>query len=204
MTRPHRKQGLDPHTAAVDHREQACGKPVARDAEARERVPALLSVLPAPVNLTPASPSTPLTRKGPHIIYNLEVQLRCIATVNTVNSTIHYTHYAFLIGAICTPATELYMIRRNAASAPALYVDGTTRYRPGCSARGSITTPAIASEYGPDVATCRPSAAPAPAGGLKSVRLSASEGDGAASCRRKRTCAADGAGTCSSYVGFVA
>ena len=88
-------------------------------------------------------------------------------------------------GTSCTPATSLYTINLKLVSTPAVYVDGTTRYRPGCSVSRSMSTPDTASEYGPEVATCRPRDALEFEGTLKRVRFNEAEGKGAANCRRK-------------------
>ncbi len=87
VTRLHRKQGLDPDATAMDHLEQACGEPVARHAKTLERVPALFSVLPPPVNLELASSKYP-DQKGAH-----NIQFRSSASMYRYvqHSQFHYT-----------------------------------------------------------------------------------------------------------------
>lgn len=70
----------------------------------------------------------------------------------------------------------------NAAWMPGSYVEATSRYFPGTRDIWGVTTPETVSEYGPDVATCRPRFRSASATNM--VTFNAMAEEGLVNCRR--------------------
>jgi len=70
----------------------------------------------------------------------------------------------------------------NAAWMPWSYVEATSRYFPGTRDIWGVTTPETVSEYGPDVATCRPRFRSASATNM--VTFNAMAEEGLVNCRR--------------------